>query len=98
MITAELESAIRPMCTCGGRPAYMVAIRHLTDHCRGLRTTPTGGSIWILCMECVQELTEATQELIKERLTGLTEGFTLICQTCDRRITSLHDVLEFEAL
>lgn len=97
MITAELETALRPMCNCG-RPACMVAIRHLTDYCKGPGTTPSGGSIWILCMSCVQELAEATQELIEEKLDGLTEGFTLICQTCDKRITSLSDVLELEVL
>lgn len=97
MITEELEAATRLSCRCG-HPASMLAIRHVTDNCTGPNTTPSGGSIWILCMSCVQALTAATVALIEEKLEGLTEGFTLTCETCRRRITSLHDVLELEAL
>ena len=97
-MTLQLEEAAPRLtleCDCG-KPATIIALRHLLDICDGgFADTPDGADVRPVCIDCARSLHQAVARDIATRLNWVPDGAQLSCGSCAREITAMHSILEW---
>lgn len=96
---AVISARVAPLCRCG-RDAKYVALLHYTDRCNRIETfslTPDGARIEMVCPMCLGEMADRTKRDLAVRRHPAS-GSKTFCESCQRALESLHDVLEIQTI